>query len=219
MSKYTKLDDSLYEYVISESVRESELLARLRIETESDPMARMQISPDEGQFLAFLCRLIGARRTLEVGVFTGYSSLSVAVALPDDGQIIAMDVSEEWTSVARRYWAEAGVAGKIDLRLRPALDTLDAVLEHEGPDRFDFAFIDADKENYDGYYERCLLLIRPGGVIAIDNVLWAGRVIDSSADDADTEAIRALNRKLKDDDRIDLSLITVSDGITLARKR
>jgi len=218
MSKYTSVDDAIHDYILRVSVRENPLLARLREETAQDPMARMQIAPDQGQFMAFLCRLIGARRTLEVGVFTGYSSLSVALALPDDGGIVALDISDEWTSVARRYWEAAGVANKIDLRLGPALDTLDALLTEEGENRFDFAFIDADKENYGGYYERCLRLIRPGGIVAIDNVLWNGKVADPETRDADTEAIRALNCALRDDKRIDLSLVPIADGLTLARK-
>ena len=218
MSKFTPVNDAIHDYILSVSVRENPLLVRLREETAQDPMARMQIAPDQGQFMAFLCRLIGARRTLEVGVFTGYSSLCVALALPDDGGIVALDNSEEWTSVARRYWDAAGVADKIDLRLRPALDSLDALLSDEGENQFDFAFIDADKENYGGYYERCLRLIRPGGIVAVDNVLWNGKVADLEARDADTEAIRAPNDALRNDERIDLSLISIADGLTLARK-
>jgi predicted O-methyltransferase YrrM len=218
MSKFTPLTDAIYDYIVNVSVRENPLLAKLREETAREPMARMQIAPDQGQFMAFLCHLIGARRTIEVGVFTGYSSLSVALALPDNGRIVALDVSEEWTAVARRYWAEAGVADKIDLRLGPALDSLDTLLSEEGEDRFDFAFIDADKENYSGYYERCLRLIRPGGIIAIDNVLWEGKVADPEARDADTEAIRTLNRALQGDERVELTLLSIADGLTLARK-
>jgi predicted O-methyltransferase YrrM len=218
MSKFTPVNDAIYDYILGVSVREHPLLARLREETAQDPMARMQIAPDQGQFMAFLCRLIGARRTLEVGVFTGYSSLSIALALPDDGAIVALDISKEWTSVARRYWDEAGVADKIDLRLGPALDSLDALLSDEGENQFDFAFIDADKENYGDYYERCLRLIRPGGIVAVDNVLWNGKVADPEAQDANTEAIRALNNALRNDQRIDLSLVSIADGLTLARK-
>ena len=218
MSKFTPVNDAIYDYILGVSVREHPLLARLREETAQDPMARMQIAPDQGQFMAFLCRLIGARRTLEVGVFTGYSSLSIALALPDDGAIVALDISKEWTSVARRYWNEAGVADKIDLRLGPALDSLDALLSDEGENQFDFAFIDADKENYGDYYERCLRLIRPGGIVAVDNVLWNGKVADPEAQDANTEAIRALNNAIRNDQRIDLSLVSIADGLTLARK-
>ena len=218
MSKFTAVDDTIHDYILSVSVREHPLLARLREETARDPLARMQIAPDQGQFMAFLCRLIGARRTLEIGVFTGYSSLSVALALPHDGAIVALDINEEWTAVARRYWEAAGVANKIDLRLGPALGSLDALLSDEGENRFDFAFIDADKENYGGYYERCLRLIRPGGIVAIDNVLWNGKVADPEARDADTDAIRALNSALRNDERIDLSLVPIADGLTLARK-
>jgi caffeoyl-CoA O-methyltransferase len=179
----------------------------------------MQISPDQGQFMALLIHLLGARRTLEIGVFTGYSSLAVALALPEDGRIIACDVHEEWTSVARRYWREAGVEKKIDLRLRPALETLDALIAGGEGGRFDFAFIDADKQNYANYFERALVLVRPGGLIAIDNVLWSGRVIDPAVRDADTLAIRAFNEKLHGDERVWLSMLPVRDGLTLACKK
>jgi caffeoyl-CoA O-methyltransferase len=217
--KYTALDDRFYEYLLSVSLREPELLRELRAETAHHPEGVMQIAPDQGQLMQMLVRLLGARRTLEVGVFTGYSSLSVALALPDDGKIIACDVSEEFTAIARRYWARAGVAHKIDLRLAPALETLDGLLAEGQAGTFDFAFIDADKENYDGYYERALQLVRLGGLIAIDNVLWHGKVIDPQAQDEDTRAIRALNEKLCDDDRILLSLLSISDGLTLALKQ
>lgn len=180
----------LWDYMRSVTLREPAILRRLREETAGDPMERMQISPEQGQFLALLMHLMGARRTLEVGVYTGYSSLAVALALPDDGRIIACDINEQWTSVARRYWREAGVEQKIDLRLRPALETLDGLIATGQGNRFDFAFIDADKGNYANYFERALVLVRPGGLIAIDNVLWSGRVIDRSAKDADTRAIR-----------------------------
>ncbi len=217
--KYTTLDDRLYEYLLAVSLREPELLRQLREETAQHPMSGMQIAPDQGQLMALLIQLLGARRTLEVGVFTGYSSLSVALALPADGRIIACDVSAEFTAIARRYWAQAGVAHKIDLRLAPAMQTLDGLLAQGQAGTFDFAFIDADKENYDGYYERALQLIRPGGLIAIDNVLWHNKVIDEGAQDADTLAIRALNEKLHHDDRVTLSLLSISDGLTLALKR
>lgn len=207
-------------YMREVSLREPEILKRLRAETEPMEMGMMQICPEQGQFLALLVEATGARRCLEVGVFTGYSSLAVALALPPDGRIVACDVSEEWTAVARRYWAEAGVAHKIDLRLAPAIDTLDRLLAAGQAGSFDFVFIDADKPNYDGYYERALTLVRAGGLIAVDNVLWGGSVIKPEKDgDPNTEAIRAFNRKLKDDKRISLSMVPIGDGVTLAWKR
>jgi predicted O-methyltransferase YrrM len=213
------LDNQLYNYLLSVSLREPEILEKLRQETASHPRSGMQISPEQGQFMRLLVQLIGAKKTLEVGVFTGYSSLSVALSLPTDGQIIACDVSEEFTAIARRYWQEAGVADKIDLRLAPALETLDQLLATGQAETFDFAFIDADKENYDGYYERSLQLVRPGGLIAIDNVLWSGQVADSLNQDESTQAIRALNEKLHHDERVTLSLVPIADGLTLAIKR
>jgi predicted O-methyltransferase YrrM len=215
----TGVSEDLTEYIRSVTIRESDLFRRLREETATRPNAMMQISAVQGQFMDMLVRLIGAKRTLEVGVFTGYSSTTVALALPEDGRIIACDVSDEYTSVARRYWREAGVEHKIDLRLGPAVETLDALLSQHQAGSFDFAFIDADKENYDHYYERALRLLRPGGLIAIDNVLWHGKVLDDSIQDADTRAIRALNKKLHHDERVFLSLIPVGDGMTLALKR
>jgi predicted O-methyltransferase YrrM len=179
----------------------------------------MQISPEQGQFMFLLLRLIGATRCLEIGVFTGYSSLVTALALPEDGRIVACDVSEEWTAVARRYWREAGVEPKIDLRIAPALETLDRLVEAGETGRFDFAFIDADKESYLSYYERVLQLLRPGGLLAVDNVLWSGRVADPEVSDADTAALRHFNESLHRDERIDLSLVPIGDGLTLARKR
>jgi caffeoyl-CoA O-methyltransferase len=213
------LTDRLYDYLLRVSVREPPVLAELRAETSKLPAAGMQIGPEQGQFMALLVELIGARRTLEVGTFTGYSALAVALALPSDGRVIACDVSEEYTRVARRYWAKAGVEHKIELRLGPALETLGALLASGGAGSFDFAFIDADKNNYDGYYEQALQLLRPGGLIAIDNVLWGGAVVDPEKRDEDTLAIRALNEKLKGDDRVSLSLLPIGDGLTLARKR
>ncbi len=213
------LDDQLYDYLLSSSLREPEILRRLREETANHAYARMQISPEQGQFMALLVQLMGAKKTLEVGVFTGYSSLCVALALPPDGKIIACDVSEEFTSVARRYWQEAGVADKIDLRIAPALETLDRLLAQGEAQTFDFAFIDADKSNYDGYYERSLQLVRPGGLIAIDNVLWSGRVADPQDRDNSTQNIRALNEKLHRDERVSISLVPIADGLTLAVKR
>ncbi|MDZ8138946.1 MAG: class I SAM-dependent methyltransferase [Nostoc sp. DedQUE04] len=213
------LDNQLYNYLLSVSLREPEILGKLRQETANHPRSGMQISPEQGQFMSLLVQLIGAKKTLEVGVFTGYSSLSVALALPPDGKIIACDVSKEFTAIARRYWQEAGVADKIDLRLAPALETLDKLLATGQAETFDFAFIDADKENYDGYYERSLQLVRPGGLIAIDNVLWSGQVADKQNQDESTQAIRALNEKLHHDERVTLSLVPIADGLTLAIKR
>ncbi len=206
-------------YIRRVSLREPDILRRLREETASHPRVSMQISPEQGQFMALLIHMLGARRTLEIGVFTGYSSLAVALALPEDGRVIACDVSEEYTAVARRYWREAGVEDKIDLRLRPALETLNNLIALGQAASFDFAFIDADKENYDNYYERCLTLVRPGGLIAVDNVLWSGRVIDAADEDADTRAIRAFNQKLLADERVWLSLLPIRDGVTLAVKK
>ena len=220
MSKQTFiLGDRLYDYLLSVSVREAEILRQLREETASHPHAMMQISPEQGQFMALLVQLLGATKTLEIGVFTGYSSLAVALALPANGQIFACDVSEEYTAIARRYWQQAGVADKIDLRLAPALETLDRLLAEGQAETFDFAFIDADKENYQGYYERSLQLIRPGGLIAIDNVLWDGKVADPQVQDSNTQAIRAFNEKLHGDERVTLSLVPIADGLTLALKR
>jgi predicted O-methyltransferase YrrM len=213
------VDDRLYDYILAHSVHEAPLLSELRAETAKLPLAGMQISPEQGQFMALLVELIGAKRTIEVGTFTGYSSLVVAMALPPEGRVVACDVSEEFTSVARRYWAKAGMANKIDLRLAPALETLDKLLAGGEAGRFDFAFIDADKENYLGYYERCLSLLRQGGLLAIDNVLWGGEVADPKVDDKDTRSIRALNDRVHGDQRVSASLVTIGDGLTLARKR
>src|SRR5205809_1964438 len=218
-SQHIELSRELWDYIRAMSLREPDVLRRLREETAPLPLARMQISPEQGQFMGLLTRLLGARMTIEVGVFTGYSSISVALALPDDGKIIACDVSEEWTSIARRYWREAGVAPKIDLRLRPALETLDGLLAKGRAGSFDFAFIDADKSNYLNYYERCLELLRPGGLIAIDNVLWHGSVIDPAKQDEDTVAIREFNLLVSEDERVWVSLLPLSDGLTLAMKR
>ncbi len=213
------LTDSLYDYLVSVSLREPDVLRQLREETAADPSARMQISAEQGQFMALLARLMGARRCLEIGVFTGYSSLVLALALPDDGRILACDVSERWTAVARRYWAAAGVAHKIELRLATALETLERVRAAGAAGTYDFAFIDADKENYVGYYERVLELLRPGGLIVVDNTLWSGRVADPENAEADTVAMRHFNEHLHLDERVDLSLVPVGDGLTLARKR
>ena len=219
MSKFAPLSETTYQYLLSVSSRENDVLKRLRKETAALPNSSMQVSPDQGQFMALLVQLMGARKTLEVGVFTGYSSLSVALALPKDGKVIACDVSEEWTTIARRYWKEAGVENKIALRLAPALETLEALITDGHGGTFDFAFIDADKANYEAYYERSLKLLRVGGLIAIDNVLWSGRVADPSNREEDTLAIRALNAKLHSDQRISLSMVPIADGLTLALKR
>jgi len=219
MGRAVTMTENLYRYLVDHSVRDHPVLRELREETAKLPKAVMQIGPDQGQFMALLTKLVGARRCLEVGVFTGYSSLSVALALPEDGTIVALDVSEEWTAVARRYWTKAGVDHKIDLRIAPALSTLDTLISLQESGRFDMAFIDADKGNYLGYYERCLELVRPGGLILIDNTLWSGDVADPSNNEPDTVALRALNDALHHDERIDLALLPVGDGLTLARKR
>lgn len=213
------LDDRLYEYLLSVSLRDDPVAARLREETSRLAQSNMQIAPEQAQFLALLVRLAGARRTLDIGVFTGYSALAVARALPDDGEVVALDVSKEWTDIARRYWREAGVDDRIDLHIAPADQSLDALIADGASGTFDFAFIDADKENYTAYFERSLELLRPGGVIAVDNVLWSGSVADPSNREPDTEAIRDFNRKLHHDDRIELSMVPIADGLTLAVKR
>jgi len=215
----TEVTPQLGDYIRGVTLREPAILARLREETASNPQAGMQVSPEQGQFLAFLTELISAKRTLEVGVFTGYSSLSVAMAMPDDARIVACDVSDEWTQVARRYWQEAGVAHKIDLRLGPALETLRKLLDGGAAGTFDFAFIDADKQNYQGYFDLALQLLRKGGLIVADNVLWSGRVIDPAVNDESTVAIRAFNQRLQSDDRVSITLVPIGDGLFLARKR
>jgi len=213
------LSPDLAAYVVEFGTREPQVLARLREETAAVPQHDMQIAPEEGAFLAMLVQLVGARRCIEVGTFTGYSSTAVALALPPDGQIVCCDVSQEWTSMARRYWDEAGVAGKVDLRIAPAAETLDQLVADGGVDSYDFAFVDADKSGYDGYYERLLRLVRPGGLIVFDNTLWGGEVISPDAQDKDTRAIRDLNAKLAADERITVCLLPVADGVTLARRR
>jgi predicted O-methyltransferase YrrM len=218
-NKTLGLSDALQAYLAQVSLREPPLLARLREETARDPMARMQIAPEQGQFMQLLIRLLGALRCIEIGVYTGYSSLCTALALPEDGYLLACDVDENWTAVARRYWAQAGVAHRIELKLAPALDTLDAELTAGRAGSYDFAFIDADKSNYRHYYERCLQLLRAGGLIAVDNVLWGGRVADPANTERDTEAIRAFNAFVHADARVDLSLVPIADGLTLCRKR
>jgi predicted O-methyltransferase YrrM len=206
-------------YVNDVITRQSELQRRMYHETMAVPHGRMQTGPDQANFLAFLVKLIGARRAIEVGVFRGFGSLAIAGALPPDGKLVACDVSDEFTRAARAYWKEAGLDTKIDLRLAPAINTLDALIASDGPNSFDFAFIDADKSNYGAYYERCLKLIRTGGLIVFDNVLWGGTVADKRYKDSDTSALRALNLQLRDDPRIDASLVTIGDGFHLARKR
>jgi len=212
------LDATLLDYVVAHSVREHPAQVALREATRAHPHAGMQIGPEQGQLMALLVRLIGARRCIEIGVFTGYSALTVALALPPDGYLLACDISDEYTRVGRPFWEAAGVDTKIDLRLGPALQTLDAQLATGDGGAFDFAFIDADKSGYDAYFERCLALLRPGGLIAIDNVLWSGSVA-RPARDADTRALQALNDKLHADERIDLAMLPLGDGLTLARKR
>ncbi|MDA0867302.1 MAG: class I SAM-dependent methyltransferase [Cyanobacteria bacterium] len=220
MSKQTLgLAPALADYVRATSLREPDILRQLRQETADLPMAQMQISPEQGQFMALLVQLIGACKALEVGVFTGYSSLAVALALPPEGQILACDVSEEYTAIARRYWAMAGVDDKIQLHLAPATETLAHFIDTGHANTIDFAFIDADKQGYDTYYEQALQLVRPGGLIAIDNVLWSGRVADATVQDSRTQHIRDLNQKLHQDQRVDISLVPIADGLTLARKR
>jgi predicted O-methyltransferase YrrM len=213
------LEQNLYDYVLSVSLREPEILTQLRLETNHHPRSIMQISPEQGQFMALLVQLLGAKKTLEVGVFTGYSSLVVALALPPEGKLVACDVSEEYTAIARRYWQQAGVADKIDLHIAPAIETLDRLLAAGEAETFDFAFIDADKNNYDSYYERSLQLVRPGGLIAIDNVLYSGSVANPQVQDNSTKSIRALNQKLHQDQRVTLSLVPIADGLTLALKK
>ena len=214
----TNYDDTLREYLVAHSTREQPVQARLREATRTHPHAGMQIGPEQAQFLALLVKLIGARRAIEVGVFTGYSALAVALALPADGYLLACDISDEYTRVGRPFWADAGVAAKIDLRLGPGQATRDGEIAAGGAGRFDFAFIDADKSGYDAYYERCLVLLRPGGLIAIDNVLWGGSVARPSQD-ADTTALQALNDKIHGDERVDIAMLPLGDGVTLARKR
>jgi caffeoyl-CoA O-methyltransferase len=212
------LSDQLWRYLVEVTVREPPVLESLRLETQAMPNGGMQISPEQGRFMAFLVELIGVRRYLEVGVFTGYSSLSVALAMPPEGRVVACDRSEEWTRVARRYWQEAGVGDKVDLRIGPALDTLDALIE-KGEGGFDMAFFDADKEGSLEYYERGLALVRQGGVVAFDNTLWAGRVADPADGSEGTRAIRALNTRASGDLRVTATLVPIGDGLLLARKR
>src|SRR6185369_4060628 len=213
-----ELDDRLYDYLVQFGTRESDLLKDLRNETAKLPGAGMQIGPEQGAFMGLLVELIGAKRALEIGTFTGYSSLCIAGALPADGKLICCDVSEEYTKVARNYWRRAGLESKIELRIGPAVATLDALIAADVAP-FDFAFIDADKTNYSNYYDRVMKLVRPGGLIAIDNVLWGGSVANPEENDEDTTAIRAINEKVRSDERVTLALAPIGDGLTLARKR
>lgn len=213
------LEPALYDYLKSVSLREHPVSEALRHRTATYPMGEMQIAPEQGQFMALLVKLAQVQKALELGVFTGYSTLAVALALPPDGRLVACDVSEEHTAIAREFWAKAGVSHKIDLRIGPALDTLQLLVAAEETNTFDFAFIDADKANYDAYYEQVLQLVRPGGLIAIDNVLWSGRVADATITDSRTQRMRDFNQKLYEDARIDLSLVPIADGLTLALKR
>jgi caffeoyl-CoA O-methyltransferase len=219
MSSKTFIPEKLYEYVLKYSARESKILQRLRKETATLPQAQMQISADQGKFMQQVVQMIGAVNTLEVGVFTGYSSLAVALVLPPQGTVVACDISKEYTDIARRYWEEAGVSQKIDLRLAPAAETLQKLVRDKYTRAFDFAFIDADKKNLQQYFDVCLQLLRPRGVIAIDNTLWSGKVIDKSVTDEDTRAIRAFNKKLATDNRVFISMLPIGDGLTLAMKR
>lgn len=213
-------DDRLFDYIRSVSLRQPEILARLREETQRFPRASMLLTPEQGQFLGLLVELMGVRRIIEVGTFTGYSALWMALALPENGRLVCCDIDLESAAVARRYWAEAGVAGRIDLRLAPALETLDSLIADGGTSTFDLVFIDADKANYLAYYERALTLLRPGGLVAIDNVLWGGEVADQTITDDETVAVlRGFNASLHADSRISLSLVPIGDGLTLARKR
>jgi len=214
-----EINHDLYDYLLSVSLREPRTMRQLRDETAGLPSANMQMAPDQAQLLGLLVELMGARRCLEIGTFTGYSTLAVAAVLPADGTVVACDVSDEWTQIARRHWQEAGVLKKIDLRLAPAVDTLQALVANGEAGTFDFALIDADKENYGCYYELCLELLRAGGLVAIDNVLWDGQVIDQSVSDDETTAIREFNSALHVDSRVSLSLVPIGDGMTLARKR
>lgn len=218
-NKTINLNDDLYKYLLSMSLREHPVLEELRKEMVDHPRKNMQISPEQGQFLAFLVFSIKAKKAIEIGVFTGYSSIAIAKALSHDGILLACDIDEEFTKTAKKFWKKANLSEKIDLRIAPALDTLNHLLDNGESGTFDFAFIDADKVNYSHYYESCLELIKPGGIIAIDNVLWDGRVIDPKVNDEDTEAIRTFNIKLKKDERVCITMLPLADGLTLAIKK
>lgn len=212
------LPKKISRYIAEHAVREPEILRELRAATSSLPNAGMQIGADQGQFMALLVRAIGARSCLEIGTFTGYSALAVALALPEDGRIVCCDISEEWTAIGKPFWKKAGVEKRIDLRIGPALRTLDELLKKE-KERFDFVFIDADKPNYTNYYEACLPMLRPGGILAVDNTLWSGWVADRGHHDDDTVALRKFNDKLHTDDRVEIALLPLGDGVTLALKK
>jgi predicted O-methyltransferase YrrM len=218
-SKTHFMDQKVLKYVVEHSLRDAPLLAELRAETAKLTNGGMQVPPEQGQFLALMVQATGATRCIEVGTFTGYSALCVAQALPANGKLVCCDVSEEWTNIGRRYWERAGVAGKIDLRIAPATETLDRMLSAGETGQYDFAFIDADKPNYQAYYERCLRLVRTGGLIVFDNTLWSGAVADDADQTESTRALRALNDKLHHDERVAVSLLSIGDGVTLALKR
>jgi caffeoyl-CoA O-methyltransferase len=218
-TKTLGLSDELHAYLLDVGMREPDVLRRLRDETAGLPEHNMQIAPEQGGFMHLFVEVLGARRCIELGTFTGYSSIAVASALPDDGVLVCCDVSTEWTDIARRYWVEAGVADRIDLRIGPAADTLDDMIAAGERDGYDFAFVDADKTGYSGYYSRLLELVRPGGVIAFDNVLQDGAVIDDQVQNDATNAIRQLNAALAADERVTISMLPLADGLTLARKR
>ncbi len=218
-TRTTRLDDRLHDYLLSYGIREPEALRELREATETHPKAMMQIAPEQGQFMRMLVALLDARRVLEIGTFTGYSALSFALALPAGGTVVTCDINREWTNTAQAYWQKAGVEDRIELRLGPAAETLEALLREHGGSTYDIAFIDADKESYDLYYERCLELVRPGGLILIDNMFWDGAVADPEQDDEETEALRGLARKIHADNRVDISLVPIGDGLMLARRR
>ena len=218
-SSTLQLNEKVHDYLLGHSLRESTVCQQLREETKPMKMGMMQVSPEQGQFMAFLVELTGTRKAVEVGTFTGYSALCVAQALPEEGTLVCCDVSEEWTAVGKKYWEQAGVSDRIDLRIGPAVDTLKAMCDSGEEGSFDFGFIDADKTNYQYYYEHVLALLRSGGLLLIDNVLWGGSVANPEKTDKDTEAIRALNTFLHHDDRVSLSMLPVGDGLTLALKR
>ena len=215
------LTPQVYDYLVRQGVREPSVLRNLREATarQVGAAAGMQIAPEQGAFMAMLVSLIGARKTLDVGAFTGYSAAAVALALPDDGTVVACDISDKWSGLARKYWDKAGVADKIDLRIAPATQTMDALVDASEGGTFDFIFLDAEKTEYEAYYKRALVLARPGGLIAVDNVLWSGRVADDTVMDADTVAIRVFNEMVRHDDRVTLSMVPIADGLTLAQKK